>query len=83
MRKKVRSISIGDHTFTWRVARVDPSTVVVRVWAAQEPRSTWAEFRLPMEDAWLGFGSGTRRSPEPPITPATVAALIEARLRSG
>ncbi|HEU5200544.1 MAG TPA: hypothetical protein VFU32_12970 [Ktedonobacterales bacterium] len=92
MKTKVRSLSVDGASYVWRVKRLDPQHVLLRVWPAQNARQCQElHARIRFDDPWLHYGPLLTTPPEriaevfvlDPITPARVRSLILVALQAG
>jgi hypothetical protein len=92
MRTKVRTIAVDGVSYVWRVKRLDPQHVLLRVWPAQNARTCQElHARIRFDDPWLHYGLLLTAPPErvaevfvlDPITPARVREIILAALKAG
>ena len=92
MKTKVRSLSVDGVSYVWRVKRLDPQHVLLRVWPAQNARQCQELHAcIRFDDPWLNYGPLLTAPPEriaevfvlDPITPSRVRDVILAALRAG
>lgn len=91
-RNIVRRITVNSIDYVWRVQRLDPQMVVLRVWLrGRARRDAPLEVQIRYDDPWLNFGPIITAPPEQvhtifqlaPITPGQVRTMIEAALTAG
>ncbi len=92
MKTKVRTLSVDGVSYVWRVKRLDPQHVLLRVWPAQNARKRQElHARIRFDDPWLNYGPLLAAPPErvaevfvlDPITPSRVRDIILAALKAG
>ena len=90
--KMVRTISVDGVSYIWRVKRLDPQHLLLRVWPAQKAGARQElQARVRFDDPWLNYGPLITTPPErvaeifvlDPITPSRVRSLILAALKAG
>lgn len=91
MKKKIRHITVNNQKYNWRVTRIDPHYVLVKIWIDGLKKLPWIEVKFPFEDLWLNFAdlveknNGYYDASEDNllegITPKKVSLIIEAVIR--
>jgi hypothetical protein len=84
-KQRVRRIVVDGGAYLWRVRRVDPQWLAVRVWRDGE-RVPVVDTRIPFDDPWVNYPVmllAARHAPErldnfarDPVSPGQVANLI-------
>jgi len=90
--KKVRLLLVEGIAYVWRVKRLNPHTLLLRVWLAQRANARQElQVHVRFDDPWLNYGLLLTAPPErvaevfalEPLTPSRVRSVILAARKSG